>query len=57
MVATRHDLYLTESVYNTVLQKSIPPKIRQLILYYYLYKEHVVEFVRELTLAKRLYKR
>jgi len=27
--------YRTESVYTVVLQKSIPPQIRQLILYYY----------------------
>ena len=30
--------YLTESVYNVVLQKSIAPQIRQLILYYYQYE-------------------
>ena len=28
------DSYLTESVYNVVLQKSTPARIRQLILYY-----------------------
>ena len=27
--------YLTESVYKIVLQKSIPPEIRQFLLYYY----------------------
>ena len=30
----RPRFYLTESVYNVVLQKSIPPQIRQLIFYY-----------------------
>ena len=48
--------YLTESDDKVVLQKSIPAQIRQLILHHRLYKESVVEFVQELTLAKRLYK-
>ena len=39
-----------QSVFNIVLQKSFPSQIRQLILYYYVYKE----FVCELTFAKRL---
>ena len=47
-------IYLTESVYKVVLQQSIPAQIRRLILYYYLHKESVVGFVRELTFAKRL---
>jgi len=34
-----YGVYLTESVYKVVLQKSIPAQIRQLILYYYQYKE------------------
>ena len=50
-----HKVYLTESVHNVVLQKSIPTRIRQLILYYYLCKESVDLLVRELTLAKRRY--
>jgi hypothetical protein len=32
-------LHLTQSVFEDILQKSTPPKIRQLILYYYLYIE------------------
>ena len=32
------DFYLTESVYDVLLQKSISAQIRQLILYYYSYK-------------------
>jgi len=44
--------HLTESVLKVVLQESIPPQIRQLILYYYLYKQLVDEFVWELTFAK-----
>ena len=31
----RAEAYLTESVYEVVLQKSIPAQIRQLILYHY----------------------
>ena len=31
--------YLTESVHDIVLQKSIPVQFCQLILYYYLYEE------------------
>ena len=27
--------YLTQSVFNVVLQKSTPPQMRQLVLYYY----------------------
>ena len=33
--------YLTESVFEIVLQMSTPPQIRQLILHHYLYKEEV----------------
>ena len=39
-----------------LIPKSIPIQIRQLILYYYLYKEYVDGFVRDLTFAERLYK-
>ena len=42
----------TQSTFKVVLQKSNPQKIRQLILFYYLYKEHVDEFVCALTFAK-----
>jgi len=42
--------YLTQSVFKFVLQKSTPPQIRQLILYYH----YVDEFEWELTFAKRL---
>ena len=49
----RIHLYFTESVCKVVLQKSIPRQIRQLILYYYQYRELVDGFVRELTFAKR----
>ena len=48
--------YLKQSGFNVVLQKSIPPQIRQLILYHYYYKEQVGGFVWELTFAKRLHK-
>ena len=30
-----HGPYLTQSVFEVVLQKATPPQIRQLILYYY----------------------
>ena len=40
---------------TSFLQKSIPPQIRQLVIYYYLYEEQVDGFVRELTFAKRLH--
>ena len=43
--------YLTQSGLNVVFQKSTPPQIRQLILYYYQYKEQVGIFVWELTFA------
>ena len=46
----------TQSVFKVVLQKSISTQIRQLILFYYLYKEQVDGFVRESTFAQRLYK-
>ena len=49
----RQVFYLTDSVYKVVLLESIPAQIRQLILYYYKYKEQVDEFVRELTFAKQ----
>jgi len=49
-------IYLTESVYNVVLQKLIFAHILQRILYYYYYKEYDGGFVRELTLAKRRFK-
>ena len=48
--------YLTESIYEVVLQKWIPPQIRQRILHDYRNKELVDGFVRELTFAKRLCK-
>ena len=47
---------LTESVYKVVLQKSTPPQIRQLILYYYKHTEYVDGFEWELTFVKRLCK-
>ena len=37
--------YPTESVYEVVLQKSTPPRIRQLILYCYYHAEQVDGFV------------
>ena len=50
------DFNLTESVFNVVLQKSIPTQIRKLILYISMSEERVDEFMRELTSAKRLCK-
>ena len=47
--------YLTESVYKVVLQSSIPAQIRQLVLCFYLNKEQVDGFVREIAFAKRLH--
>ena len=32
-------LYLTRSILEVALQKSTPPKIRQLVFHYYFYKE------------------
>ena len=49
-------IYLTESVYKVVLQKSIPPPIRQLILHISNNEGQIDRFVRELTFAKRHYK-
>ena len=46
--------YLTESVYNVVLQKSIPAQIRQLFLYISNDRGLVDEFVRDFCFAKRL---
>ena len=46
--------YLTQSVYQVVLQKSIPTKIRPLILYINNSKGYVDGFVGKLTSAKRL---
>jgi hypothetical protein len=46
--------YLTLSVLKVVLQKPTPLQIRQLLLYYYLYKERADGCVWELTFAKRL---
>ena len=48
--------YLTERVYQVVLQQSVPAQIRQLVLYISNAQGQVDEFVRELTLANRLYK-
>ena len=48
-------VYLTESVYNVVLRKSIPAQIRQLILCMRNNQGQDDGFVRELTFAKRLY--
>ena len=45
--------FLTRSAFKVVLQKSTSPRIRQLILFYYLYKDQVEEFVWESTFAKR----
>ena len=36
----------TESIYTTVLQKSILPQIRQLILYYYYIKNKLTDLCR-----------
>jgi len=44
--------YLTESVYQVVLQNSIPTQIRQLIIYIRNSKGLVDGFVGELTSAK-----
>ena len=46
--------YLTERVYNVVVQKSIAAQVRQLIIHIRNNKGSVDEFVRELTFAKRL---
>ena len=46
-VRAANHLHFTESVYEVVLQKSISPQIRQLILYHYLHKEQVDGFVWE----------
>ena len=46
--------YLTESVYEVVLEKSIPTQIRQLVLYIRNDKGYVDGFVWELPFAKRL---
>jgi len=46
--------YLTQSVCTVVLQKSTPPRIRQLFLYYCLYEKEGDGFACELTFAKRL---
>ena len=51
----RVTFYPTESVYNVVLQESIPAQIRQLILNHPQYEESVDGFVRESTFAKRLH--
>ena len=56
LFSTRFRVHLTESVYKVVWLKSIPAQIRQLILDYYLNKEQVDEFVRELTFDKRPYR-
>ena len=47
-------MYLTQSVFQFVLRKSIPIHIRHLILYISKSKEYVDGFVVELTSAKRL---
>ena len=47
--------YLTESVYNVVLQQSIPAQIRQRILCISKNKGYADGFVRKLTFEKRLY--
>ena len=47
--------YLTDTVYEVGLKKSIPAQIRQLILYHYQLKEQVDGFLRELTFTIRLY--
>ena len=46
--------YLTHSVFNVVLQKSISAQIRQLILYISNIEGYVDGSVRELASAKRL---
>ena len=45
---------LTESVYKVVWQKSIPARIRQLILYISKNKGYVNSFVGELTFSNQL---
>ena len=47
------EVYLTQNIFKFAFEKSTPPQIRQLILYYYSYKEQADRFVRELTFAKR----
>ena len=47
-------VYLTQSFLKSVLQKSIPTKIRELIPYISKSKGYVDGFVGELTSAKRL---
>ena len=47
-------VYLTQSVFKVVLQKSTPPQTCQLILYHYVHKEQGNSFVSGLTFAKRL---
>ena len=47
-------VYLTQSVFEVVLQKSILTQIRQLILYMSNSKGQVDGFVGKLTSAKRL---
>ena len=49
-------VYLTQSVYKLVLQKSIPAQIRQLFLHLSNYNGRFDGFTLELTLAKRRYK-
>ena len=51
-----HKTHTAESVYDVVLQKSIPTQIRQLILYISNSQGSVDGFVRELTSAERLSK-
>ena len=46
----------TEFISQKVFIKSTPTKIRQLILYHYLYQECIDEFVRKLAFAERLHK-
>ena len=48
--------YLSQSVLKVVLHETTPPKIRQLILYFYKHKEQVDGSVWELTLSERLQK-
>ena len=48
--------YLTESVYEVVLQTSIPAQIRQFILYISNNQGLIDEFVRESPFAERLSK-
>ena len=53
--AHRPHFCLTQSVYKVALQKSIPTRIRLLVLYIGNSKGSVDEFVSELTFAKRLF--